>query len=113
MTEFFRDERNQDLLLSIDNIFRFSQAGSEVSALLGRTPSAVGSQPTLSAEMRDVQDRTTSTKQGSIASLVNRSTSRKLLPEQKASTSPPRKACAGSRKFSMANMTMFRKRTST
>src|SRR3989449_571645 len=56
MTEFFRDERNQDVLLFIDNIFRFSQAGSEVSALLGRTPSAVGYQPTLSAEMGDLQE---------------------------------------------------------
>ncbi len=56
MTEFFRDERNQDVLLFIDNIFRFSQAGSEVSALLGRTPSAVGYQPTLAAEMGDLQD---------------------------------------------------------
>src|SRR6202049_2052840 len=59
MTEFFRDERNQDVLLFIDNIFRFSQAGSEVSALLGRTPSAVGYQPTLSAEMGDLQERIT------------------------------------------------------
>src|SRR5213082_3003633 len=56
MTEYFRDEKNQDVLLFIDNIFRFSQAGSEVSALLGRTPSAVGYQPTLSAEMGDLQD---------------------------------------------------------
>src|SRR5205814_1724994 len=55
MTEYFRDERNQDVLLFIDNIFRFSQAGSEVSALLGRTPSAVGYQPTLAAEMGDLQ----------------------------------------------------------
>src|ERR1700731_230687 len=68
MTEFFRDERNQDVLLFIDNIFRFSQAGSEVSALLGRTPSAVGYQPTLSAEMADLQERITSTKKGSITS---------------------------------------------
>src|ERR1700734_2642755 len=68
MTEFFRDERNQDVLLFIDNIFRFSQAGSEVSALLGRTPSAVGYQPTLAAEMGDLQERITSTKKGSITS---------------------------------------------
>src|SRR5438309_2218412 len=68
MTEYFRDERNQDVLLFIDNIFRFSQAGSEVSALLGRTPSAVGYQPTLSAEMGDLQERITSTKKGSITS---------------------------------------------
>src|SRR3984893_10678357 len=68
MNEFFRDERNQDVLLFIDNIFRFSQAGSEVSALLGRTPSAVGYQPTLSAEMGDLQERITSTKKGSITS---------------------------------------------
>src|SRR3982751_259640 len=69
MTEFFRDERNQDVLLFIDNIFRFSQAGSEVSALLGRTPSAVGYQPTLAAEMGDLQERITSTKKGSITSV--------------------------------------------
>ncbi len=68
MTEYFRDERNQDVLLFIDNIFRFSQAGSEVSALLGRTPSAVGYQPTLAAEMGDLQERITSTKKGSITS---------------------------------------------
>jgi F-type H+/Na+-transporting ATPase subunit beta len=68
ITEYFRDERNQDVLLFIDNIFRFSQAGSEVSALLGRTPSAVGYQPTLAAEMGDLQERITSTKKGSITS---------------------------------------------
>src|ERR1700738_3741192 len=68
MAEYFRDEKNQDVLLFIDNIFRFSQAGSEVSALLGRTPSAVGYQPTLSAEMGDLQERITSTKKGSITS---------------------------------------------
>jgi len=68
MAEYFRDEKNQDVLLFIDNIFRFSQAGSEVSALLGRTPSAVGYQPTLSAEMGDLQERITSTKNGSITS---------------------------------------------
>jgi len=68
ITEFFRDEKNQDVLLFIDNIFRFSQAGSEVSALLGRTPSAVGYQPTLAAEMGDLQERITSTRKGSITS---------------------------------------------
>ncbi|HHY87214.1 MAG TPA: F0F1 ATP synthase subunit beta [Verrucomicrobia bacterium] len=68
VTEYFRDEHNQDVLLFIDNIFRFSQAGSEVSALLGRTPSAVGYQPTLAAEMGDLQERITSTKKGSITS---------------------------------------------
>src|SRR3989475_2846665 len=68
ITEFFRDERNQDVLLFVDNIFRFSQAGSEVSALLGRTPSAVGYQPTLAAEMGELQERITSTKKGSITS---------------------------------------------
>jgi len=68
MAEYFRDEKNQDVLLFIDNIFRFSQAGSEVSALLGRTPSAVGYQPTLSAEMGQLQERITSTKNGSITS---------------------------------------------
>lgn len=68
MAEYFRDEKNQDVLLFIDNIFRFSQAGSEVSALLGRTPSAVGYQPTLAAEMGQLQERITSTKKGSITS---------------------------------------------
>jgi len=68
MAEYFRDEKNQDVLLFIDNIFRFSQAGAEVSALLGRTPSAVGYQPTLAAEMGDLQERITSTKSGSVTS---------------------------------------------
>jgi F-type H+-transporting ATPase subunit beta len=68
MAEYFRDEKNQDVLLFIDNIFRFSQAGSEVSALLGRTPSAVGYQPTLAAEMGDLQERITSTNKGSVTS---------------------------------------------
>src|SRR6058998_78323 len=68
VTEYFRDEKNQDVLLFIDNIFGFSQAGSEVSALLGRTPSAVGYQPTLAAEMGDLQERITSTNKGSITS---------------------------------------------
>src|SRR5256714_3703191 len=70
MTEYFRDEKNQDVLLFIDNIFRFSQAGSEVSALLGRTPSAVGYQPTLAAEMGDLQERITSSNKGSITSFL-------------------------------------------
>src|SRR6201991_1413044 len=69
VTEYFRDEKNQDVLLFVDNVFRFSQAGSEVSALLGRTPSAVGYQPTLAAEMGDLQERITSTKKGSITSV--------------------------------------------
>ena len=69
MAEYFRDEKNQDVLLFIDNIFRFSQAGSEVSALLGRSPSAVGYQPTLSNEMGVLQERITSTKKGSITSV--------------------------------------------
>jgi F-type H+-transporting ATPase subunit beta len=69
MTEYFRDEKNQDVLLFVDNIFRFSQAGSEVSALLGRSPSAVGYQPTLANEMGQLQERITSTKKGSITSL--------------------------------------------
>ncbi|MFC5050868.1 F0F1 ATP synthase subunit beta [Rubritalea spongiae] len=69
MAEYFRDEEGQDVLLFVDNIFRFSQAGSEVSALLGRTPSAVGYQPTLSEEMAGLQERITSTKKGSITSL--------------------------------------------
>ncbi len=68
MAEFFRDEQNQDVLLFVDNVFRFSQAGSEVSALLGRTPSAVGYQPTLAAEMAQLQERITSTTKGSITS---------------------------------------------
>ena len=69
MAEYFRDEKNQDVLLFIDNIFRFTQAGSEVSALLGRMPSAVGYQPTLATEMGDLQERITSTKKGSITSI--------------------------------------------
>ncbi len=68
MAEYFRDEKNQDVLLFVDNIFRFSQAGSEVSALLGRTPSAVGYQPTLAAEMGQLQERITSTRHGSVTS---------------------------------------------
>jgi len=68
ITEYFRDEKNQDVLLFIDNIFRFSQAGSEVSALLGRAASAVGYQPTLASEMGALQERITSTKKGSITS---------------------------------------------
>ena len=69
MAEYFRDERNQDVLLFIDNIFRFTQAGSEVSALLGRMPSAVGYQPTLATDMGALQERITSTKKGSITSV--------------------------------------------
>ncbi len=68
VAEYFRDEKNQDVLLFIDNIFRFSQAGSEVSALLGRSPSAVGYQPTLANEMGVLQERITSTKKGSVTS---------------------------------------------
>lgn len=69
MAEYFRDEEGKDVLLFIDNIFRFSQAGSEVSALLGRIPSAVGYQPTLATEMGSLQERITSTKKGSITSV--------------------------------------------
>ncbi len=69
MAEYFRDEKHQDVLLFIDNIFRFTQAGSEVSALLGRMPSAVGYQPTLATEMGALQERITSTKRGSITSV--------------------------------------------
>ncbi len=69
IAEYFRDEEKQDVLLFIDNIFRFTQAGSEVSALLGRIPSAVGYQPTLATEMGELQERITSTKQGSITSV--------------------------------------------
>jgi len=69
MAEYFRDEKNQDVLLFVDNIFRFSQAGSEVSALLGRSPSAVGYQPTLASEMGILQERITSTNKGSITSV--------------------------------------------
>ncbi len=69
MAEYFRDVKHQDVLLFIDNIFRFTQAGSEVSALLGRMPSAVGYQPTLATEMGALQERITSTKEGSITSV--------------------------------------------
>ena len=69
IAEYFRDVENQDVLLFVDNIFRFTQAGSEVSALLGRIPSAVGYQPTLSTEMGELQERITSTKSGSITSV--------------------------------------------
>jgi F-type H+-transporting ATPase subunit beta len=69
MAEYFRDKQGQDVLLFIDNIFRFTQAGSEVSALLGRIPSAVGYQPTLATEMGALQERITSTKRGSITSV--------------------------------------------
>ncbi|GAB2541829.1 F0F1 ATP synthase subunit beta [Gracilibacillus alcaliphilus] len=69
MAEFFRDEQGQDVLLFIDNIFRFTQAGSEVSALLGRMPSAVGYQPTLATEMGQLQERITSTNKGSVTSI--------------------------------------------
>jgi F-type H+-transporting ATPase subunit beta len=69
VAEYFRDQENQDVLLFIDNIFRFTQAGSEVSALLGRVPSAVGYQPTLATEMGTLQERITSTHKGSITSV--------------------------------------------
>ncbi len=69
IAEYFRDEQNQDVLLFIDNIFRFTQAGSEVSTLLGRMPSAVGYQPTLATEMGELQERITSTNKGSITSI--------------------------------------------
>ena len=69
MAEYFRDEQGQDVLLFIDNIFRFTQAGSEVSALLGRMPSAVGYQPTLATEMGQLQERITSTDKGSVTSI--------------------------------------------
>ena len=69
MAEYFRDEEGKDVLLFIDNIFRFTQAGSEVSALLGRMPSAVGYQPTLATEMGELQERITSTKKGSVTSV--------------------------------------------
>jgi F-type H+-transporting ATPase subunit beta len=69
MAEHFRDEMKQDVLLFVDNIFRFTQAGSEVSALLGRMPSAVGYQPTLATEMGELQERITSTRDGSITSV--------------------------------------------
>ena len=69
VAEYFRDEVSRDILLFIDNIFRFTQAGSEVSALLGRMPSAVGYQPTLATEMGAMQERITSTKKGSITSV--------------------------------------------
>lgn len=69
VAEYFRDEENQDVLLFIDNIFRFTQAGSEVSALLGRIPSAVGYQPTLATDMGSMQERITTTTKGSITSV--------------------------------------------
>jgi F-type H+-transporting ATPase subunit beta len=69
VAEYFRDEMNQDILLFIDNIFRFTQAGSEVSALLGRMPSAVGYQPNLATELGELEERITSTKKGSITSV--------------------------------------------
>jgi F-type H+/Na+-transporting ATPase subunit beta len=69
MAEYFRDEENKDVLMFVDNIFRFTQAGSEISALLGRMPSAVGYQPTLATEMGELQERITSTKKGSITSV--------------------------------------------
>jgi F-type H+-transporting ATPase subunit beta len=69
MAEYFRDEEGRDVLLFVDNIFRFTQAGSEVSALLGRMPSAVGYQPTLATEMGQLQERITSTKKGSVTSI--------------------------------------------
>jgi F-type H+-transporting ATPase subunit beta len=69
MAEYFRDKNKADILLFVDNIFRFTQAGSEVSALLGRIPSAVGYQPTLATEMGELQERITSTKEGSITSV--------------------------------------------
>src|SRR5512136_2881328 len=69
IAEYFRDDEGRDVLLFIDNIFRFTQAGSEVSALLGRIPSAVGYQPTLSTEMGELQERITSTQKGAITSV--------------------------------------------
>ena len=69
MAEYFRDKENKDVLFFIDNIFRFTQAGSEVSALLGRIPSAVGYQPTLATEMGILQERITSTDKGSVTSV--------------------------------------------
>ena len=69
MAEYFRDEEGKDVLFFIDNIFRFTQAGSEVSALLGRMPSAVGYQPTLATEMGQLQERITSTNKGSVTSI--------------------------------------------
>src|SRR6185369_16392803 len=69
MAEYFRDEEKKDILLFIDNIFRFTQAGSELSALLGRMPSAVGYQPTLATEMGQLQERITSTSKGSVTSV--------------------------------------------
>jgi len=69
VAEYFRDQEGQDVLLFIDNIFRFTQAGSEVSALLGRIPSAVGYQPTLATDMGTMQERITTTSKGSITSV--------------------------------------------
>ena len=86
VAEYFRDAENKDVLLFIDNIFRFTQAGSEVSALLGRMPSAVGYQPTLLSEMGELQERITSTKQGSITSVqlsMFRPTTTPTLPRRR------------------------------
>jgi len=69
LAEYFRDQEGQDVLFFVDNVFRFTQAGSEVSALLGRIPSAVGYQPTLATDMGAMQERITSTKKGSITSV--------------------------------------------
>ena len=81
MAEYFRDEQHQNVLLFIDNIFRFTQAGSEVSALLGRMPSAVGYQPTLATEMGELQERIASTKNGSVTSDATTVLSRKIVEQ--------------------------------
>ena len=93
VAEYFRDEEGQDVLLFVDNIFRFTQAGSEVSALLGRIPSAVGYQPTLSTEMGALQERITSTNKGSITSDAGRLRSRRRphRPGARDDVRPPRR----------------------
>jgi F-type H+-transporting ATPase subunit beta len=88
MAEYFRDEEGQDVLLFIDNIFRFTQANSEVSALLGRMPSAVGYQPTLATDLGELEERITSTTKGSITSFKP-STSAATTPTRGATTFTP------------------------
>jgi hypothetical protein len=99
VSEYFRDAEGKDVLLFIDNVFRFTQAGSEVSALLGRMPSAVGYQPTLLSEMGQMQERITSTKKGSITSVqaiyVPADDYTDPAPARPSPTSTPRRTCRG------------------
>jgi len=115
VSEFFRDEEGKDVLLFIDNIFRFTQAGSEVSALLGRMPSAVGYQPTLQTEMGELQERITSTRKGSITSVQATSTpppTCRARSPSSASTRPstpsPRARASSTRVSSATSTTRWR-----